>query len=253
MKRTQIKDSERNIRKHFVSWVSVIVISFLAVTAFLGIRFSADALRLNADVFYEDAAFSDVTVYSTLLLTPEDIEAISEEEGIRCAEGFRQIDTNLKHGDSKATASVVSLGTDVNRPILKEGRFPGQGECLLEEDLANQMGYQVGDTLTVPEDSALERTSFVISGTAVHPDHIVGSINAPGPRYVMIDLSDFSDEEFDGCFTGADVLIDKASGTDYFSEDYLSLKDGCADRLEKLGRIRRSSEDAGRAESADPP
>ena len=48
MKKTQLKDALRNIWKQKVSFLSIIVIALLGVTTFLGIGYSAAALRRNA-------------------------------------------------------------------------------------------------------------------------------------------------------------------------------------------------------------
>ena len=87
MKKTQRKDAFRNICKQFVSYFSIIVISMLAVTAFLGINYSADALIGNASDYMNRLSFRDAEITSTMLVTENDIEAIRNMEGISEAEG----------------------------------------------------------------------------------------------------------------------------------------------------------------------
>jgi hypothetical protein len=82
VKKTQIKDALRNIWKQKVSFLSIIVIALLGVTTFLGIGYSADALRKNASAAYNQQNFRDLEVISTRLLTPEDLDCMRAIEGV---------------------------------------------------------------------------------------------------------------------------------------------------------------------------
>ena len=52
MKRTQRKDALRNIGRQKVSYLSIVVIALLGVTAYLGICYSAEAMKANGSVQY---------------------------------------------------------------------------------------------------------------------------------------------------------------------------------------------------------
>ena len=52
MKKTQFLDAIRNIKKRFVSYLSVIVIALLGTSIFLSIGFASKAiLRIGTDVY----------------------------------------------------------------------------------------------------------------------------------------------------------------------------------------------------------
>ena len=85
MKRTQWKDTLRNVWKQKVSYLSIIVIALLGVTTFLGIDYSDGALRQNGSRMYNAVNFRDIEIVSTLLLTEDDLEAIRATEGVACA------------------------------------------------------------------------------------------------------------------------------------------------------------------------
>ena len=76
MKKTQRKDALRNIGKQSVSFASIIVIALLGVAAFLGIRYAAEAMRINGSAAYNSQHFRDLEVVSTLLLTEDDVESV---------------------------------------------------------------------------------------------------------------------------------------------------------------------------------
>ena len=104
MKKTQIKDTLRNVRKHIVSYISVIAVAMLAVAAFLGINYAADALIINASDFETNLNFRDIEITSTMLLTDEDIDAIKKTDGVSDVEGIYQ--TSAKVFGKKEKQSV---------------------------------------------------------------------------------------------------------------------------------------------------
>ena len=53
MKKTQIKDATRNIKKNLLSWISVVFIAAMAASSYLGICYSAASMRNAGDSFYQ--------------------------------------------------------------------------------------------------------------------------------------------------------------------------------------------------------
>ncbi len=49
MKATQVLDARRNVKKQIVSYISIMVIAMVAVSAYLGIAYPAAALRNMRD------------------------------------------------------------------------------------------------------------------------------------------------------------------------------------------------------------
>ena len=177
MKPIRFKDNIRNIRKMLVSWLSIIVIACLAVTAFLGIRFSAEALRGNVNRFYEEANYRDAEILGTLYLTEENLEEIAHLDGVQSVTGIRRFDTQIcrenaagasqpsaADGESGTTSgaenaapsarmdvTVLSHTDIINRSILLEGRQPaGKTECLIEKDIADTLHLCPGDMIEIP-------------------------------------------------------------------------------------------------------
>ena len=82
MKKTQRKDAIRNIKKQIVSYVSIIMITALAVLTYLGIHYAAAALAGNGAEFFAATNFRDIEVTSTYMLTQDDLDAIRNVEGV---------------------------------------------------------------------------------------------------------------------------------------------------------------------------
>ena len=177
MKRTQLKDTLRNIKGRFVSWLSIAMIATLAVTSFVGVRFSADAMLHNANVYYGNTNFRDFEIFSTMLLTEDDLHEIAGIEGVSKVVGIRNFDTTIHNGDAGCDVTVATLTDEINAPVLISGSYPaGKNECLVEADIAETVGYEVGDTVIIPENSYLAQNQYTISGIVSTPNQLaVGS------------------------------------------------------------------------------
>ena len=145
---SELLDARRNIRKELVAFISIVMIGLLAALAYLGIAYSAAALKQDALIFFNDRELWDVEVTSTMLMTDEDLEEIRALPGVREAERVWQIDTRLHLGNRKTAVSVVSLPEKMSLPVLLEWRMPeNTKECAVERNLAEDFGLSVGQQI----------------------------------------------------------------------------------------------------------
>ena len=87
MKATQVLDARRNVKKQIVSYISIMVIAMVAVSAYLGIAYPAAALRKGASDYYARFRFWDLEVVSTMLMDEEDLETLRAIPGVKAVEG----------------------------------------------------------------------------------------------------------------------------------------------------------------------
>ena len=96
MKKTQLTDAKRNIRRQIISYISIVVIALVAVSAYLGIAYPAVALRRGASDYLNRFYMWDLEVTSTLLMDQEDLDALRAVPGVKAVEpvfeGFRMQD-----------------------------------------------------------------------------------------------------------------------------------------------------------------
>ena len=136
MKKTQRKDAIGNISKQFVSYFSIIIISMLAVSSFLSINYSADALIANASRFYDRLHFRDFEVTSTMLLTEDDIASIRKLETVSDVEGVYQTSAQVFGEARNLPVYVISQTERTSLAEIRQGNMPGNAdECALEEEL----------------------------------------------------------------------------------------------------------------------
>lgn len=248
MKRTQLKDALRNIWKQKISYLSIIVIATLGVTIFLGIDYSVNAIRRDGTVFYTDAHFHDVEVLSTLLLSEEDLDAIRSTEGISDVEGLYLTGAKAVSQGVRLDVNVISLTERINLPIVLEGRLPeNERECAAEQRLMTQMGWKVGDVITVTNASDgkpeyLNGTTFELCGSVLHPDHINRSI--PETSYIVVTQDAFDKEALNGCCMKAEVMTDRQADLNRFEDPYRTVLKSATQQLEALAEVRAPIQEA---------
>ncbi len=246
MKKTQWKDTFRNIIKQKGSYLSIIIIAAIGSTVFLGLDYSARSFRANGSDHYNELKYHDIELTSTLLLDEQDLEEIRSTEGVALAEGVIQMDAKAGVGDDKKNVVLVSATQDVDRPTVYEGSLPAaQDECAVDKDLAEDLGWQIGDRIEIlPEMSAvpeateeagfipkLKGTSFAITALIQHPDR--GNTNIPQDPYIVLAQDAFSYDAAKGAFLKAKILVDRPEDMYRYSAEYEDRVQAVLSCLEK--------------------
>ncbi len=240
MKKTQVKDATRNIKKNLLSWISVVFIAAMAASSYLGICYSAASMRSAGDNFYQRTSFRDFEVTSSLLLTSADIDALMADEDVKDVEGVYFANAKVSSGDVHENVNIVSVSERINIPEITEGTLPQKAdECALEQTIAEKLGYTIGDTVTACDDQGdipkfLKGKEYKITGIVLHPDHLAKPDFAPGNRYILVAPNAFDDEQLDGCFMRAEVLLKSTEGMSRFSDEYKKKTDAAQERLNVL-------------------
>ena len=246
MKRTQILDALRNIKKERVSWLSILVIAALAVMAYLGINFGADAISNNGDIFYAKTNFRDIEIVSTMLITEDDIEAVRAVDGISDAEGLYSTSGKAVSGKSADNVNVISLTERINVPVVVEGRLPeNENECAIEPDVADTMGVKVGDALEVQNNDGeaadyLKSWRYTVVGIVWHADNPILKVAMPGNRYVIVTKDAFDTEAADGAYMRAIAKIEGADKYKYINDSYLSYISETYEKVRALAATREA-------------
>ena len=244
MTRSELLDARRNIRKELVAFISIVMIALLATLAFLGISYSAAALKQDALLFFNGHELWDVEVTSTMLMTDEDLTAIQAVPGVSEAERVWQIDTRLSFGEKTSAVSIVSLPETISVPILLEGRLPENAkECAVERNLAEEYNLSVGQHLPVKCDpimnvDPLTESDFVITGIFHTPDHF--SYMVPVTPYIFVQADAFNRDGFGGAFMKARIRIAGAPENRY-SEEYWDVVNPVISALEELSGARTAA------------
>lgn len=159
IKNTLYKNTLRKIHKSLGRYISLLLIVFIGIGFYSGIKSTAPDILRGVQLFYQDQVLMDERIVSTLGLTEEDVNAIKVLPGVTSVEPSYAIDA-LEQG---RPVRLHSLTTDINKVQLITGRMPlKDNECL-----ADTLQYKVGDTITLTgvEEKTLTEMTFTVVGT----------------------------------------------------------------------------------------
>ncbi len=254
MKKTQRTDALRTIQKQFVSYLSIVVIAALAVNSYLGLSYSADAMRKNLSAFYDELNYCDLKVFSNTLLTQEDLEAIRSTEGVAAAEPFLQTTARLREERNSVDVSVFSLTETISLAKLVQGSLPqAADECVIDEKITSSMQYEVGSRISLLAAGGetaplLTQPDFTVTGIIRYPDNVTPQMSVD--HYVLLPPEAFDEEQLDGAYTGAFVQATEGA-REWFSEGYLSEVKTVEDRLNAAAEPREEARDREIREDAE--
>ena len=168
-----LTDALREVRHTRSRFLSILVLSALAVAFLAGLRTTAPDMEYTADNYYDATHLMDGYVLSTLGIVEEDLDALAAAPGIDLVEGGYNVDAVAED----SIVIVRSLPQEINLLTLEDGRLPERAdECVTEELLLIDLGLSIGDTLTIVpgEDNvdALERQEYTVVGTVRSPLYV---------------------------------------------------------------------------------
>ena len=149
MKKALLKDSVKEIKNTDKRFISILLMAFLGVGFFAGIRVSSPDMIDTIDKYYKEQNVYDIQVISTLGLTEEDLEHLSQVEGVDKIDGSYEIDGKIEIDNKEIISKLITIG-ELNKPVLKEGSMPNHtNECLVEEAFLQANNKKIGDTIFV--------------------------------------------------------------------------------------------------------
>ena len=246
MKATQVLDARRNVKKQIVSYISIMVIAMVAVSAYLGIAYPAAALRKGASDYYSRYRFWDLEVVSTMLMDEADLEALRAIPGVKAVEGAYEVSGDLLLENRIESISIIGVPDEISLPELTEGRLPAAvGECAVEEELVSRCGLGIGEHVRVANDELvgidpLLQKEYVITGIFRHPDHV--SFQVPCTPYLMVSEDSFNREDLDGAFMKARILVDGTPENrfaDAYTEAVRPVEDAVTAMADERAALRR--------------
>ena len=161
MKKALLKDSFKEIKNTHRRFISILLMAFLGVGFFAGIRAASPDMKKSIDEYYDIQNLYDVEIVSTLGLTNEDIDVIKEIEGIGNVYGTYSKDVEINFGATEIIAKVHKLENEINKVILQEGKLPESiDECVVEPDFITETNLKIGDYIEIKETLDENEESF---------------------------------------------------------------------------------------------
>ena len=241
-----LTDFIREVRHTYSRFLSILLLSALAVAFLVGLRATAPDMEYTADNYYDSHHLMDGYILSTMGLTQEDLQALAQADGVDQVEGAWSV-------DATAVDSIVSMRSmpeALNLLNVVEGRLPQQvDECVTEQMLLTALGLEIGDTLSVTLEEAdqdsLTRTSYTIVGTVQSPLYVGSDRGSTTLGSGSIDAFVYiPGENFDlDVYTTAYFTGDGMEALNSYSQAYADQLSALVDNLDPLAQERASLRD----------
>ena len=141
----------RTAGRYRAQFISMIIMTALGIGMFLGFNMEWVSLETNMFSFFEETGFADYRIYSEEGFSEEDLETISQIEGVDAATRYLSVNADLD-GTSKMLAVTVTQDPAVSGFVLVEGEAYEEDNTdgmWLFDKFAKENGIAVGDTLTL--------------------------------------------------------------------------------------------------------
>lgn len=256
MKKSLLKDTVRQIKNTFKRFLSILLIVFLGVGFFAGIRATSPDMKDAVDTYYDSQNMMDLEVISTLGLTEDDIKAIKNIDGVENAVLAHSFDATVKTENKDIVVKVESLPTEINELKIIEGKLPEeQNECVVEESFLIGTKFKIGDYITInlentqtdseslEEKQTVKNSNMKIVGTVESPEYIsrtrgTSKLGAGTINYYMFIPEENIDME---AYTIAYITVKDAKELETYNKDYQDMIDGVSDKIEKISEERRQA------------
>ena len=248
-----MKDVIGDIKKSKGRFFSIFAIIALGVAFFSGIKVSPVDMKRTADKYYDDYNLMDLTLYSTLGFTDEDIDEISKVNGVLDVFATYSLDAITTIDSSESVLKVMGIPLNnsnyVNKYKLVEGNLPeNPNECVIEAGKLESLNLSIGSKIKLTSGTSdllsdkLENVEYEVVGKVQTPYYLsfekgISSIgNGKISSFIVIPQENFKIP----AYTEVYVTVEGAKELNSYSNKYFDLIDTVENPLEELGDNRAS-------------
>ena len=179
MKSDLLKDSIKEIKNTYKRFLSILVMAFLGVGFFAGMRAASPDMVDTIDQYYKESQVYDIKILSTLGLTNDDIDALSEIDEIENTVGTYETEGKIEIDNKEIITKIMSV-EKLNKPILLQGNFPKtQNECVVEDSFLTSNHKSIGDTIEVEAEKTKNDEGEEVEYLNKNILKIVGTVKSP--------------------------------------------------------------------------
>ncbi len=177
MKKALLKDSFKEIKKTYKRFISILLMAFLGVGFFAGVRATSPDMDLTIDSYLDKRNVYDIKLVSTLGLTDDDINSIKKLKNIEDVVGIFSEDVFIDFEDEEVVVKLYALEENINQVDILEGNLPQNAdECVIEESMKNAKNISIGDYLEIEENLENEDEESSFKNTKLK---VVGIVKSP--------------------------------------------------------------------------
>ena len=223
------KDIIREISKTKSKFVSIMIIMFLGVFVFIGLKETTPAMVNTYNKTLEQHNIYDLRVTNDFGISDGDIDEIRKLENIDKLETYNK--KNYKLENSTNSIDIETLPKELATPKLIKGKLPiNNNEIAVVDSL--EKTYKIGDTINLVDDKSEEKKlksySYKVVGYVHGADHIEVSNNNPtnNSYFGYINRENF---QFDNV-TGVNIKL-KGISYKYSDKNYIEEVNKSRDKL----------------------
>lgn len=169
----------KEIKNTYKRFISILLMAFLGVGFFAGIRATSPDMVDTIDQYYKDNQVYDIQILSTLGLTKNDVETIKKINNIETIAGTYEIDGRIEIENREVITKIMCI-EELNQPILLQGELPrNQDECVVEESFLNANHKEIGDVIEVEVENTKNDVGEEIEYLNQSELKIVGTVKSP--------------------------------------------------------------------------
>ena len=223
------KDIIREISKTKSKFVSIMIIMFLGVFVFIGLKETTPAMVNTYNKTLEQHNIYDLRVTNNFGINNGDIEEIRKLENIDKLEIYNK--KNYKLENSTNSIDIETLSKELATPKLIKGKLPTNNNEIAVVDSLEKI-YKIGDTVNLVDDKSEEKKlrsySYKVVGYVHGADHTEVSSNNPtnNSYFGYINRENF---QFDNV-TGVNIKL-KGISYKYSDKKYIEEVNKSRDQL----------------------
>ena len=229
MKKALLKDSIKQIKKTNKRFISILLMAFLGVGFFAGVRATSPDMKKTIDTFLDKNNVYDINIVSTLGLTDDDIEAISKVDGVAEVYGIYSEDVFTMINEEEVVVKAYALEDNINKVEIIEGNLPqNPDECVIESTMQSaKIGdyIDIKENLEEDEDPSFKNTKLKIVWIVKSPLYISrdrGTTSLGSGKisyYIYVSKENISSD----IYTGIDIIAKDSKKFPDISYEYDNL------------------------------
>lgn len=177
--------SFRKIKKSYKRFFSLVILSLLGVSFFIGMKIAMPNLIASLDDYYKKKNAFDVEIISSNGLNDMDLDAIKKLSSKTKVVALHSKDVLTNYINTNTDViRIRELNNDINQISLLSGRMPRKAnEVLIDEKYLLNKGAKIGDKLELildDDDNSLNAKKLTIVGVINSPLYLAtneGSLN----------------------------------------------------------------------------
>jgi putative ABC transport system permease protein len=181
MKKTFLKNLNRDIKKTLSRFLSIVIIIAIGVAFYAGVRATSPDMKMSGDLYFSKNNLMDYKLISTLGITKEDVREVEKQKGVTKAEGSYSIDAVIEKDKRLLVMNINSLPGENsinNLRMLRGRRAENDKEAVVEERFLEENNLKLKDKILLKSGNdsdlhdSLKNNEFEIVGTAESPLYV---------------------------------------------------------------------------------